>query len=322
MSSFQKVAHRVAQFVGPQTALTLVLLVAVFGATQRANAQGYDVCKDTIDVELQRRAGCLNAPYHPSKEQEATDAIRKSEHEAMVKLLHEGMAEAAKAYDAEYKKREAEAGLSNAQLADDMKKAQAGDAEAQYIVGSAYLGGNGVNQDLSAAIRWLRMSALQGNAKGERALGCRYLFGQGVNQNYSLVLNWLIKAASQGDTNAMNNLGDIYYGGKGLLVDKARAFEYYMSSANAGNPYGQKMVGMYYAFNLINNVKQDYSIAFSWYSKAADQGDSNAEFLVGSYYASGLGVEKDYRKAGYWLDLALHHNYFKASEALSDLEKF
>ena len=42
--------------------------------------------------------------------------------------------------------------------------AQAGDAKAQYLLGSRYRVGKGVNQDLAQAVHWYRQSAEQGYA--------------------------------------------------------------------------------------------------------------------------------------------------------------
>ena len=42
--------------------------------------------------------------------------------------------------------------------------AEQGNASAQYFLGSAYVTGEGVAEDLSEAARWLRMAAEQGHA--------------------------------------------------------------------------------------------------------------------------------------------------------------
>ena len=51
------------------------------------------------------------------------------------------------------------------------KKAEAGDAAAQYNLGVMYANGNGVLSDSAEAVRWYRKSAKQGNADAQSNLG-------------------------------------------------------------------------------------------------------------------------------------------------------
>ena len=54
---------------------------------------------------------------------------------------------------------------------DNIKKAEAGDAEAQFEVGKAYDLGEGVEKDLAQAAVWYKKSASQGNMKAQNNLG-------------------------------------------------------------------------------------------------------------------------------------------------------
>ena len=51
-----------------------------------------------------------------------------------------------------------------------MKKAEAGDAEAQCNLGSCYYEGKGVNQDYKEAVKWYRKSAEHGYADAKKFL--------------------------------------------------------------------------------------------------------------------------------------------------------
>ena len=53
------------------------------------------------------------------------------------------------------------------------KSAKAGDVEAQFTVGNAYLTGDGVKQNLKKATQWLFMAAQAGQADAIKAL-CTY----------------------------------------------------------------------------------------------------------------------------------------------------
>ena len=64
-----------------------------------------------------------------------------------------------------------------------MELAKRGDAEAQYLVGVAYLEGKGLPQNPAQGIRWLRHAASQRHVGARFALGNAYLHGVGVKPN-------------------------------------------------------------------------------------------------------------------------------------------
>jgi hypothetical protein len=78
------------------------------------------------------------------------------------------------------------------------KAARTGDAGSQFILGSMYAQGRGVQQDYSEAVRWFRKAAEQGLADAQTTLGADYAAGTGVAQDYSEALRWFRKAAAQG----------------------------------------------------------------------------------------------------------------------------
>ena len=51
-----------------------------------------------------------------------------------------------------------------------VKKAEAGDAKAQYYLGRCYYKGDGVAQDYKEAVKWFTKSAEQGNDSAKRKL--------------------------------------------------------------------------------------------------------------------------------------------------------
>ena len=48
------------------------------------------------------------------------------------------------------------------------KKAEQGDAEAQYRLGSCYYNGDGVNEDKAEAVKWYRKAAEQGDSNARK----------------------------------------------------------------------------------------------------------------------------------------------------------
>jgi TPR repeat protein len=76
-------------------------------------------------------------------------------------------------------------------------RAEAGDAEAQNLLGVMYDYGEGVPQDYAVAARWHRLAADQGHAEAQYQLGGRYWRGQGVPQDYVQAHMWYSLAASR-----------------------------------------------------------------------------------------------------------------------------
>lgn len=87
---------------------------------------------------------------------------------------------------------------SGASLAQVMKKANAGYAEAQYNLALAYEEGRGVKKNHGLAVRWYRRAAMQGLVQAQFNLGKMYKNGKGVARNYVEAYKWL-SLATRGD---------------------------------------------------------------------------------------------------------------------------
>jgi len=94
-------------------------------------------------------------------------------------------------------------------LAELVKKAEAGDARAQYNVGKAYYLGQGVTQDYKEAIKWYTKSAEQGNMGGQERLGICYSKGKGVAKDEKEAVKWFAKSAKQGNERAKQRLEEL-----------------------------------------------------------------------------------------------------------------
>lgn len=103
-----------------------------------------------------------------------------------------------------------------AQMAAIERRAKAGEAAAQFVLGCAYRdGGPILAQNQAEAVQWFRKAAEQGFPKGEHALAGIYLEGRGVAQNDAEAARWYTKAAQHGNAAATASLGFLYYVGKG-----------------------------------------------------------------------------------------------------------
>ena len=73
--------------------------------------------------------------------------------------------------------------LTSTEIGEIQKKADAGDASAQFALAEAYDFGNGAAQSDKNALLWYRKSADQGFAPAQNSLGFMYRTGKGVEQN-------------------------------------------------------------------------------------------------------------------------------------------
>jgi len=84
-------------------------------------------------------------------------------------------------------------------IAERQKKAEAGDAKAQFNLGVMYATGRGVRKDDKEAAKWYRKAAEQGDAKAQGSLGGMYYFGDGVPKDYASAYAWYKLAAYHGE---------------------------------------------------------------------------------------------------------------------------
>jgi TPR repeat protein len=82
------------------------------------------------------------------------------------------------------------------------KRAEKGDANAQFFIGHKYGTGKGVPQDYAEAAKWYRKAAEQGHAEAQFNLGIMYDEGRGVHQDYAEAAKWYRKAKEQGVASA------------------------------------------------------------------------------------------------------------------------
>ena len=227
-----------------------------------------------------------------------------------------------------------------------LARANAGDANSQYLVAFAYQNGVGVSKDLAQAAKWYRKAAESGNRRSMEILGTLYERGLGgLPKDDVQAVNWYRKAAEAGDAFGMESLGSNYeHGQGGLPKDDAQAANWYRKAAEAGNKFGMNSLGIMYesgrgglakdevqaeswyrkaaefdlamAMTNLGNMyaagrgglTQDDAQAASWYRKAAEAGDGRGMANLGAMYASGKGgLAKDDVQAGNW--------YRKAAEA-------
>jgi hypothetical protein len=101
-------------------------------------------------------------------------------------------------------------------FANALRKAQAGDAKAQYELALDYYSGTGVAKDPTQGLFWLRKSADRGYDWAQKALGVMYRDGDsktGISKNPREAALWFRKAARQKNTLAQNALAQMLAAG-------------------------------------------------------------------------------------------------------------
>ena len=115
--------------------------------------------------------------------------------------------------------------------------AEKGDASAQYLLGTLFAEGKGVQQNDATAFQWFLRAANQGNADAQYDVGASYAAGTGVNQSDADAAKWFRRAADQGMVFAQLNLGLLYAAGRGVPKDNVEAFKW-LKIAFGGLPAG------------------------------------------------------------------------------------
>ena len=100
-------------------------------------------------------------------------------------------------------------------------------AKAEFLLGTYYYVGAGVEKDFAEAVKWYRKAAEQGHAPAQYELGKCYEKGEGVEQDYTEAFKWFYKAAEQGYIPALNYLGFCYAEGKGVTQDDTESEKWY-----------------------------------------------------------------------------------------------
>ena len=84
-------------------------------------------------------------------------------------------------------------------LAELRGRAEKGDADAQFVLGTMYAAGLGVAKDEVEAVKWYRKAADQGHADAQFNLGLMYDDGTGVAKDEVEAYKWWLLAGAGGN---------------------------------------------------------------------------------------------------------------------------
>ena len=127
----------------------------------------------------------------------------------------------------------------------------------------------GSKEDIKRLRRWVE----KGKAWAQYMLGSRYDQGVGVEQSFQQARELYELAAQKYDT-AQYNLGIMYRDGIGVDQSYERAKEYFEAATKRGHASAQYNLGFMYVNG--QGVEQSNETAREWWMKAAEQGFDNA----------------------------------------------
>lgn len=155
----------------------------------------------------------------------------------------------------------------------------------------------------------------------------------------------MLQAAKAGNISAMKYIASAYETGEGIKADKQQALYWQEKlpatsgkkpSSTRSLPGKDKVVSLRKTKKLEEGKvmllrarrarigegqERDETEAFSWFLKAAEAGEPEGQYETGLAYARGTGVEKDRKKARYWLEKAQEGGYVLAVDVLEALGK-
>ncbi len=121
--------------------------------------------------------------------------------------------------------------------------------------------------DYQKAADLFRAEAEAGNADAQYMLGAIYNDGQIGPRDYATAARWYEKAASQGVPEAQNSLGYLYDFGLGVPRDQARAEKLYETAALAGNVLARNNIAYEWA---LHGRRLDEALAYALEAVAKD----------------------------------------------------
>ncbi len=232
--------------------------------------------------------------------------------------------------------------------------AERGNPLAQVVLGTLYLDGEGVNQDMTEAFRLFSLSAETEFVEGQYWTGYMYENGLGVKQDYAKAVVYYEKSAKQDSERAMLRLGLMYEEGRGVRRDKKSALGWYVKAAELGEIESMYRAGLLYISDdpeindenkgvslLLEAAGKDHKMAcvligmnyiagtggvskdtvqgFYFLKKGARLGSPTASFLLGSFYEDGKIVPRNYKEAVRWYQIAVDNGAPQAQGLLGDM---
>lgn len=194
--------------------------------------------------------------------------------------------------------------------------AEAGDAEAQYYLGSLSYRGSGIAQDITAARKWFELGARQGYAPAQASLAYILERGTDVAADQERAADLYRQAGNQGHVIAQRNLGLMHKEGEGVERDYEAAATWFRRAAEQGDGRSAREIGEIFYYGR-GGYPLDYEEAIRWYCRGAHLDDGGSQYALYGLYLQGLGVTSDTVTAFTWAAFAADQGYPGGEQAWS-----
>ena len=151
-------------------------------------------------------------------------------------------------------------------------------------------------------------------------LSVAYYYGLGVEKDYQKSYD-LLQLAIKEDSSYSNYMLAKFHG-LGIIVDKdeAKAKDLIIKSANKGYSEAQYFLGTLYLEGIPDILEKDTKKAKYWLEKAANSNNNiNAQYLLGYKLLKGDEFEQDYKQAFKYLSKVADTGYSNALYLLGDI---
>lgn len=196
--------------------------------------------------------------------------------------------------------------------------AEKGEPQAQFELARGYLRGEGLPQDSTQALEWMKKAAAAGYADAIGGLGYFYSSGTVVPKDDAKAFELFKNAAEKGSAKAQFNLGRMLAKGVGTAINEDEGLKWIERAAAQGLADAQYVLAEI-AYSGQHGRKVDYPLALAIALKAAQQGHLGAQNLVGVIYQHGFAGKLDEAEAEKWLRKAAIQGDAKAQSNLGHL---
>lgn len=207
----------------------------------------------------------------------------------------------------------------------------AGDGQAAFLLGYAYLSGWAGIADPAKAVALFRVAADGGHLDAMKLLGTLALHGQGMPRDFSESEKQFRRAAQLGDVEAQGILGVYLVAASlgGWESSFAEAAHWLTRSAETGEVKAMRELGMLHLAYAEGTAFHDVKKGLDWMRRCAALKEPQCHFAVGRAHETGIGAKEDLVRAAAHYSQALipptaakaRQNYDRLTASFSDEQR-
>ena len=199
-----------------------------------------------------------------------------------------------------------------------IKRAAAGNAAAEDLLGLTLLTGQGLPTDRNLGMIWVAKAAEDGDPDAARDVAGRLRNGETVKVNETRIAASLQRRVDAGDAKAMRALGPMIIRGRGAKQDLAGGLAMMKRAASLGSSGAEQDLAQLY-INGAPGVAADRAESLKWFESSARHGDAEAMLTLGYLALNSTNAQggKDVARGFCWLMRAALLNGYQAQEKLS-----